>query len=306
MEFFGSITREKSRGIFLASFALSALLPLLIMIFITHFYVIPMLNSDQMDRFRQVFTMGILAMGVFPLLSFFLMSRFINDLERLAREVKSRSTQWPELEFADKNEVTALQNAFNQVYAELQAKMDLLYQHSDKLIASSMKLSRQAITDELTGLYNRRHFDVRLLDETARADRYGHDLALIMVDVDLFKKYNDIHGHQTGDRLLKAVAFVIQKQVRKSDIPCRFGGDEFCVILPECTVEDARKIARKMAASIESQQFKSIKGLPISNVSISCGVAEYQGDMERFLEQADEMLYTVKKSKRTPAVARGA
>ena len=234
------------------------------------------------------------------------MSRFIGDLEALVKDIQSKSSQWPELELTGKNEVTALQNAFNQVYTELQSKMNLLYQHSDKLIASSLKLSRQAITDELTGLYNRRHFDVRLLDETARADRYKHELALIMIDVDSFKIYNDTHGHQTGDRLLKAVAFVIRKQVRKSDIPCRFGGDEFCVILPECRMEDARHIADKLAASIESQQFKSIKGLPIANVSISCGVAEYQGDMERFLEQADEMLYVAKKSKRSVVAASGA
>src|SRR5207245_10790907 len=107
-------------------------------------------------------------------------------------------------------------------------------------------LQRMAETDPLTWLFNRRHFDKRLEGETNRAQRAEHLLALLMIDVDRFKHYNDHYGHRVGDLVLKAVASALKQAVRLYDVPTRYGGDEFAVILPDADTEAATRVARRI------------------------------------------------------------
>ncbi len=123
------------------------------------------------------------------------------------------------------------------------------------------KTKEMAITDGLTHLYNKRFMLDTLESEAMRAARYGHDLSFIMMDIDNFKHYNDSNGHPAGDKLLKELALIIQKAIRKTDIACRYGGEEFVVILPETKKNDAKDVAEKL--------IKKLRGILLTLQKIS-------------------------------------
>ncbi|MEI6633129.1 MAG: GGDEF domain-containing protein [Chlamydiota bacterium] len=155
-----------------------------------------------------------------------------------------------------------------------------------------------SITDELTGLYNYQHFRTRLDEEVRRAKRYGHPLSLLMCDINQFKRYNDTYGHMNGNFILNKTASLIKDSIRESDIPFRYGGDEFAVILPE-TGMDAQGVAERIVKAVNSA-FSPQKGDPTMRPSITAGVAAR--DAERPLSAsllisfADQALYKAKTS----------
>lgn len=158
-------------------------------------------------------------------------------------------------------------------------------------------LQRLAETDPLTWLFNRRHFDRRLEAETNRALRAEHLLALLMLDVDRFKLYNDRYGHAVGDEVLKAVAAAVKQAVRLYDVPTRYGGDEFAIILPEADTEVATRVARRVLEKAETVALPGElrdAGLPLS---LSIGVATFPrpaGDANALVEAADGAMYRAK------------
>jgi diguanylate cyclase (GGDEF)-like protein len=145
-------------------------------------------------------------------------------------------------------------------------------------------LVRQAMTDGLTGLLHHRAFHEALRAEAERATRYGHPLALILLDLDGFKDVNDVHGHQAGDRLLVAVARALEEITRASETVGRLGGDEFAVLLPETGMVGAHATAERIRAAIAAQR-----------VTISAGVAELTADgPDDLVRRADRALYRSK------------
>ena len=149
-----------------------------------------------------------------------------------------------------------------------------------------------SLTDELTGAYNRRYCAHRLGQEIARATRYRHPLCVVLVDVDHFKDINDQHGHDIGDAALKEVCRVIAAQSRVESAVCRYGGDEFAVLLPEASWEGARIYAERIRAAIGRTTFPH--GKP---VTISVGVAAFPDDApsaDGLLKAADTSLYSAK------------
>jgi diguanylate cyclase (GGDEF)-like protein len=150
--------------------------------------------------------------------------------------------------------------------------------------------------DSLTSLYNRRYFDLRLIEEASRAERGNQELSLMMIDFDDFKKYNDLYGHQTGDKLLKEVAAIITDSLRRSDMVFRYGGDEFSVLVPGCNLAKAEQIAKKIVAKVSESQFTSTEGETLDGVTISCGVANYEGRLEEFMKAADKCLIAAKEA----------
>ncbi|HEV8670632.1 MAG TPA: diguanylate cyclase [Candidatus Limnocylindria bacterium] len=160
-------------------------------------------------------------------------------------------------------------------------------------------LQRLAETDPLTWLFNRRHFDKRLEAETNRALRAEHLLALLMLDVDRLKLINDRFGHRAGDQVLKAVASAIKQAVRLYDVPTRYGGDEFAIILPEADTEVAARVARRVLEKAETIALPGElrdAGIPLS---VSIGVATFPrpaGDANALVEAADSAMYRAKQA----------
>jgi diguanylate cyclase (GGDEF)-like protein len=153
---------------------------------------------------------------------------------------------------------------------------------------------KEALTDPLTKIGNRRMFDVELKREMSRFERYRRALAIIAFDIDLFKKINDELGHCAGDSVLQGIAELTRRFIRKSDIFTRNGGDEFALLLPETSLEGAVKIAKKLRETISAETFFGRK------ITCSFGVAgaRHAEDAEGFVKRADTMLYKAKKSGR--------
>lgn len=157
-----------------------------------------------------------------------------------------------------------------------------------------------ATTDGLTELYNHRYFQEQLQQLVLHAKRYEVPLSLIIIDIDFFKKFNDTYGHQSGDAVLRQVAMELKKNVRSSDIVCRYGGEEMSIILPNTKYEEAVGIANKLCTIIASKKYK-LSSNRESNVTISLGVASFGEDgtePAKIIEAADKRLYNAKENGR--------
>ncbi|MFK5893531.1 MAG: GGDEF domain-containing protein [Pseudomonadota bacterium] len=164
------------------------------------------------------------------------------------------------------------------------------------------KLKFQASHDHLTGLYNRSIFQQRITDEMNRATRYQHSLSIFMLDIDHFKKVNDIYGHQVGDNVLRSIASLLKNAIRDSDTVIRYGGEEFIVILPETSITKAKELAERLITKV-SEKFVSIDDR-LLNLTVSIGIATYPDNAKSWqdlVEAADQAMYSAKKSGRNQA-----
>jgi diguanylate cyclase (GGDEF)-like protein len=158
-------------------------------------------------------------------------------------------------------------------------------------------LSQQARTDPLTGLHNRLKLSEDLEQLHARSDRYAEEYSVAMCDVDNFKSYNDIYGHQAGDLALRAVAAALVSQARKSDGVYRFGGEEFLVVLPNQTQEGAKVFMERALDSVRELEIEHT-GDPAGRLTLSAGISafttEHKVEAEQLLGEADAALYAAK------------
>lgn len=158
-------------------------------------------------------------------------------------------------------------------------------------------VEKMAITDSLTGLYVRRYFYERLSEELMRSKRHGFNLALLMIDIDDFKRCNDTYGHLVGDAVLKEMARIISENVREIDIVARYGGEEMSIVLPETAAEKAFVAAERLRKRIDENVFKAYDEK--LNLTVSIGVAIYPqdgADIDSIIEKSDQALYAAKKS----------
>ena len=157
------------------------------------------------------------------------------------------------------------------------------------------KLEKLAITDGLTKLYNLRHFYNQLEIEIDRSNRYGHSLALLLLDIDHFKVYNDSYGHLEGDKVLIRLGQIIKSCLRTMDSAYRYGGEEFTIILPETTGEEANNVANRLKTAVELECFLPEPG-KIYTITISIGVTEYSKSeqISEFILRADKAMYKSK------------
>lgn len=230
----------------------------------------------------------------FALLSFYL-SRYvirpILDLHRGAQTVGQGNLDY-RLTIHTKDEIENLAGEFNQMVEAISGmKRDL-----DKKIELTQQL---AITDSLTGLFNRRFFMEKLREEIKRNERFNHPLSIILIDVDDFKSYNDTHGHLKGDDLLRNLSTILKKNVRSVDFVCRIGGEEFMVILPETDFAAAFKIAEGLRKAVEQYPFAHQETQPGGKLTISLGVAtsiKGEKDLLKLVQTADDALYQAKRT----------
>jgi len=174
-----------------------------------------------------------------------------------------------------------------------------------QLQEANERLQRLAVTDGLTGLYNFRYLRQTLEMELHRASRQKSPLSLLMLDVDLFKQFNDRYGHPAGDRVLQRIAWILQKRLRVTDIPCRYGGEEFAVVLPDTDSPAAIQVAEEIRRRVEGEDFSEGTGVDHATLTISIGVASFPGhgkDPETLLKAADTALYRAKDSGRNRVV----
>ena len=179
---------------------------------------------------------------------------------------------------------------------------------SDRVNELSAELEtarREAATDQLTGLANRREFDERLAQGIAQASDNGQSVALVLFDLDHFKKFNDTKGHLVGDQVLRHVGRQTARAVRDGDTAARYGGEEFALILPGASLESARTIAERLRVTFDlNPLIRRDTREEIGHVTISAGVAvlRHGESGESFIERADRALYTAKKKGRNRVV----
>jgi diguanylate cyclase (GGDEF)-like protein len=155
----------------------------------------------------------------------------------------------------------------------------------------------KAHTDSLTDLWNHGYFQYILQEELEKSKAINSPLSLIMLDIDDFKIYNDTLGHQAGDKILKDIAFLVKRHSRKMDYVCRYGGEEFTIILPQTELDAARVIAERLRIDVERQTFSHEEILPQKKLTVSIGIASFPEDGKNpseLIKYADKMLYQAK------------
>ena len=193
------------------------------------------------------------------------------------------------------SELTHLAGVFNEMVGRLRSGRD--------------ELERLSVTDELTGLANRRHLTSELGRELVRSARQEHHAAILMLDVDHFKQFNDTHGHQAGDAVLKRLAETMRAAVRELDTVARYGGEEFLVILPETPAAEAARVAERIRAGAEKDRFAPVEGAEEVVVTVSIGYAVFPDDAttpDALITAADKALYASKTAGRNRVSSAGA
>jgi two-component system cell cycle response regulator len=186
--------------------------------------------------------------------------------------------------------------------AELLARVTALLRTKkihDRIRELQTRLEKMVVADPLTGLHNRRFLMDRLVQEMQRADRHGEPLAFAMIDLDGFKPVNDMCGHVVGDKVLRAVGGAIAKSVRASDVPARYGGDEFGIILPQTPAEGAMRVCERLLRAISDVVLKDEEGRMVK-ITASLGLAYYPAEdvetAEDLVHSADGALYGAKRA----------
>ena len=191
---------------------------------------------------------------------------------------------------------------------ELMARVRTQLRHrryQERLRVSLHASLELAVTDPLTGLHNRRYMTNHLTTQVATCGANGKHVCLLILDIDFFKQVNDSYGHPAGDEVLKEFASRLKANVRGIDLPCRFGGEEFVVVMPDTDVAFASSIAERLRAQVADAAFKIPDGTYI-DVTVSIGVASTHGSqdtVEALLERADQALYRAKREGRNRVVA---
>jgi len=193
-----------------------------------------------------------------------------------------------------------------RVYALLRTKalQDELAEKNARLQELLTKVELLAITDPLTRLFNRRHFEEYIDRELKAASRYRFPLSLLMIDIDHFKGINDEFGHGAGDSVLREIAEIISGAVREVDVVARWGGEEFVVLLPRCTKEEALQSAERILKAVSGHSFSAVPG---KQVTVSIGISgipdSHIGNSDMLLDASDQAMYTAKRKGRNRAEA---
>lgn len=235
---------------------------------------------------------GDAAISILNLLS----EEFNNFTETLSLSVPKQMT-FAEVQQKANQELLKINELHEQMYRELKIKNQELVKLTEEVKQKNSLLKKLVAVDPLTSLYNRRYFEKQLDRFYSEAKQYGNPLSLIMFDLDHFKSINDTYGHQAGDMVLKAVAELLLKTMRESDVCARYGGEEFIVILPQTDISQTFQTAERVRKDIEALQ------IPLSNsdksiiVTSSFGILSYDRNIKNpseFISLCDKNLYKAK------------
>ena len=229
-----------------------------------------------------------------------------NQIHALRESEQKVSQRTAELEAANKS-LAQSKAATEALNALLEAKVG---ERTQALEEANIKLSELTVTDALTGLSNRRRFDQVITEEWMRASRTGQSLAILMIDVDHFKAYNDHYGHQAGDECLRKVAGVLQANARRaSDLVARYGGEEFVVVAGDLDIQAAKELAETLRSSVEvlgvSHQFSPVASVVTISIGVSVTTPDANMAPESLLRMADAAMYCAKDGGRNRVAAWG-
>jgi diguanylate cyclase (GGDEF)-like protein len=252
----------------------------------------------QVTRLRRLMLLlpSALLAGI-GLIAYFLGLLIVRPLDRLtkgAAKVAAGDLD-VDLPIHSGGEVGYLTKMFNTMVVRLREGREALDAANETLRRKNEELERLSVTDGLTGLYNRRRLMETLTDETRRSQRLKHTFAVLMVDVDHFKKYNDSFGHQAGDTVLTKVAALLREATREVDFVARYGGEEFLILLPETGMSEALDIAERIRTRIAAEVFHG------RHMTVSIGVSEFPlhgENADQVVGAADEALYEAKREGR--------
>jgi diguanylate cyclase len=189
---------------------------------------------------------------------------------------------------------------------KLETQLDKSSSAMEQLQRDLEKFRREALTDGLTGLANRKAFDTTIKRITDEAAEGGTGCTLLMLDIDFFKTFNDSYGHQVGDQVLRLVAKTLTDGVKGRDVACRYGGEEFAIILPDTTLQAGVAVGNSLRKSVATKDvINRATGEKLARITISAGVAEFvPGEkISELIERADAALYTAKHNGRNQVVA---
>lgn len=245
------------------------------------------------ETHRTALMAGLFATAGAFVVALLLAAGLLAPLKNLLRGVKKVTAGEldTELPVEGSDEIGRLTQEFNTMTRHLQEKQN--------------QLRTETITDSLTGLSNFRYFQVQIKEEISRAARYKSVFALLIVDIDHFKHFNDTNGHQMGNEILKQVANTLKETLRPQDFIARYGGEEFVIMLPETSRENAAVAAERLREAVEQSEFPGGQNQPQGRVTVSLGGAVYPKDASvagRLIEKADKGLYEAKRNGRNRVV----
>lgn len=194
---------------------------------------------------------------------------------------------------------TLLENTLQmqEAVGALKSRLDESQHEIERLRQEVSRAREDALADGLTGLTNRKGFDLALAHCLSSIETGSHGPSLLMTDIDLFKKVNDTYGHLFGDKVIRVVAQTLKNNVKGKDIAARYGGEEFVILLPDTPLEGAQQLAEKLRSTVENGRIRRLdNNETIAKVTISLGVTSYRAgeNAAQFIERADQALYTSK------------
>lgn len=225
----------------------------------------------------------------------------VNDLASAMRGVSQQHDFKVRVAKAEDDEIGALADGFNHMLEEIQNRDTELEAYRAQLIKRNSELKSLANRDSLTNCLNRRAFLEELGPVIESARKRGEALSCVMIDIDRFKSVNDLYGHLVGDQVIQMVAQILSEHLRPRDLLCRYGGEEFCLMLPETSLDVACTIAERLREAIETRSATGLATSPGFSFTASFGVASYQADMsgvEDLIRHADRALYSSKQNGR--------
>jgi diguanylate cyclase len=252
----------------------------------------------------RVFVVDLCVILLFSYLAYRITTRMVRPIETLsnaARNIAQGDFDHEIPEPSTHDEIGLLARTFNDMMRRLRGYQSEIETANQSLTERNIELQQAketfqqlSITDGLTKLHNHRFFQDHLTREIKRVTRSQEPLSMLMADIDDFKSLNDRFGHAAGDELLEGLARVMNEMVRDSDLLARYGGEEFVVLAPNTDLEGAYKLAEKIRINIAERSFILDDSLRPMRVTISIGVAQYEGNRKTFFQATDRALYRAK------------